>query len=596
MRESKAMRSSMFLLVATACGLGTACTSSSAVNVSGSSDSSAESGDAEAEAASDSDSDAGVEPSEDALDLYRPDHLLEVAVTLDPLDWDTIRAEGRSVNQVFSGCADPEFAYTEVLGSAVVDGQHLDDIAIRKKGFLGSLSDSKPSLRLVLDRQVPGQGLGEQKDLTFNNSRSDASLMRQCLAYGVFRAAGIPTPRCSLARVTVNDTDLGTYVNVEPVKKPFLRRHFEDPNGNLYEGNAGADFRAESLDKFEKKTHESDPDRSDLEALSDLLANSDDAELEQRLEELVDLDEFMRFWAVETLLGLWDGYTGNLNNFFVYHDPQQDRLSFLPWGPDAAFQRFHPFLPAGQKPAASYAWARLPRRLYAHEPTRRRYQEVLRELLQTVWNEETLLAEVTRLSELLVETTNAAAVDALRIFINARRAQIEGELANPDVPWSVPERPQRVCVPEANVPLRAHFVTQWSTLSASTTEGNTLELEIEGEEQVFEQVAVGAGLSPNLMGGAASNLLRLVATRADGSTLTLQFGLGQHPIEPGEIVMHGFETLGIAFQSGSVSIYGYVGEGRIIFDQASTDPGAPLEGSIEGMIVIPSRAQQAPAE
>jgi CotH kinase protein len=421
--------------------------------------------------------------------------------------------------------------------------------------------------------------------------------MRQCLAYHVFAAAGVPAPRCSFARVSLNDSDLGVYINVEPVKKPFLRRHFESADGNLYEGNSGADFRADSLFRFDKKTNDNDPERSDLEALSEVLATSDDEELEERVGELVDVDEFMRYWSVETLLGLWDGYSGNLNNFFVYHDPGQDRLVFLPWGPDAAFQRVHPFLPMGERPANTYAWGRLARRLYAYEPTRRRYQEVLKELLDTVWDEAALSAELDRLvAPLPPDAADGPALDIIRGFINARRAQIEAELATPDIPWAVPERVLRACTEESIVPLRVHFVTQWGTLNAPPVEGNTLEFAIDGEEQAFTQVAVGAGTSPNLMGGPASNMLRVVATRADASTLTIQFGLGKHAIEPSEIALHGFETLGTAFQSGTFSIFGYVGEGRIVFDEASVEVGAPISGTIEGSLVIPSKVRLAPSD
>lgn len=40
------------------------------------------------------------------------------------------------------------------------------------------------------------------------------------------------------------------------------------------------------------------------------------------LPQLVDVDEFIRFWAVETLLGAWDSATGNANNFHIYRDPE----------------------------------------------------------------------------------------------------------------------------------------------------------------------------------------------------------------------------------------------------------------------------------
>jgi spore coat protein H len=518
--------------------------------------------------------------------LYPSDRSVEVAITLSDTDFDLIRGEGRSINEIFSGCLDPDFAYTEVQGSLSVDGHALSDVSIRKKGWLGSLSVEKPSFRLVLDRHVPGQNLLGQKDLTLNNSRSDASLLRTCLAYGVFEDAGIPAPRCALARVSLNGKDLGFYANVEPLKKPFLRRHFANASGNLYEGGSGADFRADSLDRFEKKTNESDPDHSELDALSEALDDEDTSSLETRLAEHIDLDQFLRFWAVESLVGHWDGYSGDLNNFFVYQDPSQKRLVFLPWGPDGAFQTAHPFLPAGERPAITYAWARLPRQLYANAAIRARYHDTLRELLASVWNEEKLLAKVDSLGALLSDRANPSALEGLRKFIRERRAQAEQELSA-DVPWTLPERPLRACVPESNTPLRARFVTQWDSLvSPSAAIDNTLEIELNGEPQVFTQVLAGAGPFSMVAGGSPSNALRLTGVRADGSSLTIQIGLAENPIAPGEITLHGFETFGFTLKPGTITVNGYIGEGVIKLEEAGDTKGAGFEGSIEAAVVV----------
>ena len=61
-----------------------------------------------------------------------------------------------------------------------------------------------------------------------------------------------------------------------------------------------------------------------------------------RVEELVDVDQFLEFWAAEVLLGHWDGYNGNTNNFWVYVG-DDGRLRFLPWGIDAILEGSEPF-------------------------------------------------------------------------------------------------------------------------------------------------------------------------------------------------------------------------------------------------------------
>ena len=68
--------------------------------------------------------------------------------------------------------------------------------------------------------------------MTLNNSVQDPSMVNTCLAYEVFAAAGNPAPRCNFANVTVNGMELGLYVHVEELKKPFLARHFDSAAGN----------------------------------------------------------------------------------------------------------------------------------------------------------------------------------------------------------------------------------------------------------------------------------------------------------------------------------------------------------------------------
>jgi len=519
--------------------------------------------------------------------LYRPDHVLAVEVTVAPSDWDRIRVEGRTINQSFSGCKNTSFEYTFVPASVRIDGEPVARLGLRKKGYLGSISQVKPSLRLDFSEFDPGQTFHGQKDLTLNNSRSDGSLLHQCLAYQVFAAAGIPAPRCTFARVSTNGASLGTYVNVEPIKKPFLRRFYPSDDGNLYEGNSGADFRAGHLDWFEKKTNESNPDRSELERIRVALESSGPAMLQQ-LEPLLDLDQFLRYWAVETIVGHWDGYTGDLNNFFVYQEPTTQKLSFIPWGTDDSFSKTHSFLAAGQRPVATYAYARLPSRLYEYEPTRSRYYQALRYVLDSVWNESALLAEIDRMVALVGMDANFLELAALRNFVNTRRADIERELANPGVPWTLGERQLRTCTPEANTTVRATFSTTWGAPESVDAQAR-LEISIDGQPQQFSSVGSSAGNSlASLLIGAGPSL-RLVGHRADGSTLTVQFGLGASPPRaPGEVTMHGFETFGLVLASGrggAPGNLGYIGEGKLQFEQAATVRGAPIVGRFEGKFV-----------
>lgn len=72
--------------------------------------------------------------------------------------------------------------------------------------------------------------------LMLNNSQQDGSYVRQPLGYEIFRQGGIPYARCNFAKVIVNGQSLGFYVNLEPMKEPYMQRNFNNNDkGNLYE-------------------------------------------------------------------------------------------------------------------------------------------------------------------------------------------------------------------------------------------------------------------------------------------------------------------------------------------------------------------------
>ena len=317
--------------------------------------------------------DAGPTVTPDAPDpsdeLFAPDHLIEIAIELPEAAWDTLRMQNRSADTLIGAdCQAAPFPnpFTEQVATVTVDGVRLEQVGIRKKGFLGSLDDDKPSLKLDLDQTVPGQNVAGLRGLTLNNNKQDPSAVRQCLSYQLFAAAGVPAPRCNFAHVIINGRELGVYTHVEAVGKRMLTRHFGSNDGRLYEGTL-SDFRPGWMATFEPKTDEANPDRSEIEDLAAALTAPDD-QLLARLAPLLDVDRFINFWAMETLIEHWDGYANNTNNFFIYRDPSTGLIDFLPWGTDGVMSA------PGSDPPSQVVLAEglLTRRLYLLPETRAR--------------------------------------------------------------------------------------------------------------------------------------------------------------------------------------------------------------------------------
>ena len=334
---------------------------------------------------------AGPDPTEQAFD---PDHVLEIEITVDPETWDSLRHQNPFPPEHIRGVdcdGNPVQRYTWYEAQVTIDGTVLERVGIRKKGSFGSLDDDKPSLKLRFDRHIDGQTFGGVDRMTLNNSKQDPALLRQCLGYQLFADAGVPSPRCNFAHVVVNEVDLGIFVHVEDIKRPFVQRHFADATGNIYEG-VDSDFRAGYTITFELKNGEQSEDHADIAALTRALTLPDD-QLLDALEPLVDIDAFVTFWAIEVLINHVDGYAGNINNFFVYVDPSDGRFHFMPWGIDIIL------LDTGMEPLLTSGV--LASRLYDLPAVREQYLAAVRRLVADVWIVDELEDEVDRMQDLI---------------------------------------------------------------------------------------------------------------------------------------------------------------------------------------------------
>ncbi len=451
---------------------------------------------------------AGAAEADPSDAYFALDRVLDISIEIAVEDWDTLRHQTRTFEDLIAEIEEYELSrpfasiYTWFSATVTVDGETHADVGVRKKGFLGSQSDTKPSLKLRFDKYVDDQTLGGvMKRMTLNNSVQDPSMVNTCLSYRVFAAAGSPAPRCNFATVSVNGRDLGLYVHVEEIKKPFLARHFESKDGNLYEGTI-SDFTPEYRGTIEKKTNEDDDDWSDIDAVVAALQDRSDAGLEA-LGEIVDLDRFLSFWATEVLIGHWDGYAGNRNNYQFYREPG-GRFVFIPWGPDDTFHLEddpNPFDNISDPPPSVLAAGAIPNRLYNHADWRTKYAARLKEILDAAWDEEELLAAVDETAAIVQhhtvgEASEAAAEDTERVrkFILKRRGEILADLTGEPPDW--PE-PAYIPASAGSGTLEVAFSTTWGTNWSPNAleEGSLDSLLVNGSPEPVEGVAVLAGHS-----------------------------------------------------------------------------------------------------
>ena len=535
------------------------------------------------------------------------DRVLDISIEIADEDWDTLRHQTRTFEDVMAeieefGLSRP-FAdiYTWFPATVTVDGETHTDVGVRKKGFLGSQSDTKPSLKLRFDKYVDGRSLGGVMErMTLNNSIQDPSMVNTCLSYRVFAAAGSPAPRCNFATVSVNGKDLGLYVHVEEIKAPFLSRHFRSAEGNLYEGTV-SDFTPEFRGTIEKKTNEDAADWSDIDALVAALQDPSDAGLEA-LGKIVDLDRFLSFWATEVLVGHWDGYAGDRNNYHFYREPDGPFV-FIPWGPDDTFHLKddpNPFDDISDPPPSVLALTAIPNRLYNHPDWRRKYTARLEEILSTVWDEEELLAAVDEMAAIvqqhaLPEAREDAAADTDRVrkFILKRKGEILADLTPTPPEWPEPEV---AAPPDAGSgTLEIVFETTWgSNLSSNPLgEGAISSLSLNGSEESVEGMGVFAGhsspeeglLLPDVEKPGSVTVARL---NEDGSLTGMTLAVDLDQLVAGARLVIGEDaiaggTWSIPAGASAPEAFSPFTEGTLELSTAGTTPGAALAGVFSGV-------------
>ncbi|MBK7198364.1 MAG: CotH kinase family protein [Myxococcales bacterium] len=114
-----------------------------------------------------------------------------------------------------------------------IDGVRLGAVGLRKKGT-SSRTDLRPAPRSTsiasAGRPPPRPSRG------WRSTTTERPHARACVSYQVFRVAGVPAPRCTLAHVTVNGDDQG-YGLVEEIDAHFLARQFAQPGGQPVRGH-----------------------------------------------------------------------------------------------------------------------------------------------------------------------------------------------------------------------------------------------------------------------------------------------------------------------------------------------------------------------
>ncbi|MEW5868477.1 MAG: CotH kinase family protein [Chloroflexota bacterium] len=283
--------------------------------------------------------------SVDYWTVFDDSRVQRIDISLSQADW----------NQMW---VDPPAKY-QARADAIVSGERLDDVGFRMRGqFSLRESGEKKPWKIDTDAYIDGQEYYNLRQLMLLNSIGDPTLLREKLAYEMMRFAGVPASHAAYVELWIDITDdpspatfWGVYLLVERVDNKYLSNRFgrDSQGGNLYKashaqrGPMDLVYYGESIRDYPtqngqyaygKINNETENDYSDIVALCRVVDGANytsEDELVQALEGAINVDTFLRYMAVITLLDNWDSYPYTGNNYYLFNNPTSGRFEWIPW-------------------------------------------------------------------------------------------------------------------------------------------------------------------------------------------------------------------------------------------------------------------------
>lgn len=232
---------------------------------------------------------------------------------------------------------------------------------------------------------IDKQNLYGLRKVALNNIYGDATVMKEYLSYELMTKMGIPTPEYSLINLYINDEFYGVYMMVESIDSSLTQRTLGEKSDYLVkpESSGGDLIYDNSLDEYINDDGEFDfssiiydnsgniiypndksnslykynglweNDEDTFEDIVDMLPtifkwmktlnelnntnnpNTDDYKL--ALEEIIDVDSLIRYFAVNTYLVNLDSYQSEKMQNYALYINETGRATIIPWDYNYSF-------------------------------------------------------------------------------------------------------------------------------------------------------------------------------------------------------------------------------------------------------------------
>ncbi|MBN2533331.1 MAG: CotH kinase family protein [Spirochaetales bacterium] len=276
--------------------------------------------------------------------LFPTDSVPRIDIFIDPADFQAIENNVNSLS--IMSPEDPMYVPVTVE----YNGYTWWHVGFRYKGqstlFMPRMEGKKKMpFRLNFDKfednfpEIDNQRFYGFSEMTFANNWYDPSFLRDRLCGEIFRDGGIPAARGGFCRIYIDTGNgmvyWGLYSMIEDPSDQMLTYQFEDDTGNLYKPEGtGAEFSSFSQSAYTKKTNEDNGDYSDIQAVINALnaPRNNAASWRSGLEGVFNVEEFLRWLAINTGIVNFDTYGWVTKNYYVYQDlTDNGRMVWIPW-------------------------------------------------------------------------------------------------------------------------------------------------------------------------------------------------------------------------------------------------------------------------
>jgi spore coat protein CotH len=245
---------------------------------------------------------------------------------------------------------------------------------------------------------------------------------------GGFNFGNIPSDNTT-PRVRPN---MGNLPMAGNVSGNFTRREtMQGGQGFAMGGNIGGGFGASGnyLEQMGLKTNENKPEYTALYRLLDVLNNEPDDTFAAAIENVLDVDQVLRYLAVSAVLVHLDNYTGMGHNYYLYE--VDGKFTIIPWDLNMSFGGFNSSLGTDgiinflidEPTAGAVADRPLVARLLAVPEYLETYHQYINEMINGCFSEELMNSRIDELADLI---RPYVAADALKFYtINAFESYLD---------------------------------------------------------------------------------------------------------------------------------------------------------------------------